>query len=119
MTAMKTVIYPVKDLTAAKEMYGTFFGVAPSVDEDYYVGFEVAGQHIGLDPDGHSNGMTGPVGYWHVADISKAVRQLVDAGATMDRPIRDVGEGKLVATLRDPDGNTIGLAQDRSGGWTP
>ena len=35
------------------------------------------------------------------------------AGATVKEPVRDVGGGRLVATVTDPDGNVLGLLQDR------
>ena len=72
---------PVKDLAKAKARYGRLLGVKPSMDEAYYVAFDVDGQHIGLDPNGHAQGMTGPVGYWHVDDIRKSLKALLDAGA--------------------------------------
>lgn len=68
---IRTIIYPVKDIVRAKGLFSKFLGVKPSMDEAYYVGFIVGGQDIGLDPNGHSQGMTGPVGYWHVDDIKK------------------------------------------------
>jgi predicted enzyme related to lactoylglutathione lyase len=114
---MKTVILPVKDIAAAKAVYGRLFGVAPSMDEVYYVGFDVEGQHIGLDPNGHSRGMTGPVGYWHVDDINETLEALLEAGAATQQPVSDVGGGKLIATVTDADGNVIGLLQAPAGGW--
>jgi hypothetical protein len=57
---LKTIIYPVKDLATAKPLYSALLGVEPIMDEPYYVGFSVEGQDIGLDPNGHSQGMTGP-----------------------------------------------------------
>jgi hypothetical protein len=78
---MRTVIYPVKDLAQAKTLFGKLLGVAPSWDEAYYVGFNVGDQVIGLDPQGHSQGMTGPGGYWHIDDIQARLKQLLDAGA--------------------------------------
>jgi hypothetical protein len=60
---MKTVIYPVEDIAAAKQIYSTLLGVEPYMDEVYYAGFAVEGQDVGLDPNGHAKGMTGPVGY--------------------------------------------------------
>src|SRR5664279_4875825 len=78
---MRTVIYPVKDQAQAKTPYGRLLGVEPDMDEPYYVGFSVEGQHIGLDPHGHSKGMPGPVGCWHVDDIEASVKLLLDAGA--------------------------------------
>jgi predicted enzyme related to lactoylglutathione lyase len=110
-SGMKTVIYPVKDLAQAKVLFGRVLGVEPEVDEPYYVGFSVGGQHIGLDPNGHSRGMTGPVGFFHVDDVTHKLKDLLDAGATEHDAIRDVGGGKLVASVTDPDGNVIGLVQ--------
>jgi predicted enzyme related to lactoylglutathione lyase len=110
-SGMKTVMYPVTDIAAAKQLYGRLFGVAPYMDEPYYVGFNVDGQDVGLDPNGHNRGMTGPVGYWHVDDINKSVEELVAAGAKSEQPVRDVGGGKLIATVEDADGNVVGLLQ--------
>ena len=117
-SGMKTVIYPVKDIAAAKQLYSHLLGVAPVMDEAYYVGFDVDGQHIGLDPDGYGKGMTGPVGYWHVDDIEARVEALVAAGAETQQGVSDVGGGTLVATLKDADGNPIGLRQVPAGGWS-
>jgi predicted enzyme related to lactoylglutathione lyase len=112
MTAgMWTIMYPVADLDAAKSLYGELFGVEPYMDESYYVGYNVADQNIGLDPNGHSKGMSGPTGYWHVDDIEAALDGLVARGATKAQEITDVGGGKLIATAQDPDGNVIGLLQ--------
>ncbi len=55
--------------------------------------------------------MTGPVGYWHVDDIKKHLQLLLDAGAQAQQEVRDVGGGKLVASVKDADGNVIGLIQ--------
>jgi predicted enzyme related to lactoylglutathione lyase len=115
MTAgVKTIIYPVKDIAAAKRFYGKLVGVAPYADEAYYVGFRVDGQDIGLDPNGHSRGMTMPVGYWHVDDIKQSLEALLEAGGETQEQVRDVGGGRLIATVKDPDGNSMGLLQDPS-----
>ena len=79
----------------------------------YVVGFEVAGQHIGLVPDGGPQGMTSPVAYWHVQDLEAKLAEVTAAGATVKEPAHDVGGGRLVATVTDPDGNVLGLLQDR------
>ena len=110
-SGMKTVIYPVKDIAAAKQLYGKLLGVPPVMDEAYYVGFDVPGQHVGLDPNGHSKGMTGPVGYWHVDDINESLKVLLDAGAETQQEVKDVGGGKLIASVKDADGNVIGLIE--------
>jgi hypothetical protein len=78
---VKTIMYPVRDLANAKTLCGKLVGVEPYMDEVYYVGFNVGGQDIGLDPHGHSKGMTGPVAYWHVDDIEERLEALIDAGA--------------------------------------
>lgn len=108
---IRTVIYPVKDMSRAKVQYSKLLGIEPYVDGPYYVGFRVGDQEIGLDPNGHNAGMTGPVGYWHVDDIQKSLQLLLDAGAQMQQEVKDVGGGKLVASVKDPDGNIAGLIQ--------
>jgi predicted enzyme related to lactoylglutathione lyase len=110
---IKTVLHPVSDLDAAKPVYAALLGGAPQTDSSYYVGFDVAGQHIGLVPGGGPQGMTSPVAYWHVPDIEAKLAEVTAAGATVKEPARDVGGGRLVATVTDPDGNVLGLLQDR------
>jgi predicted enzyme related to lactoylglutathione lyase len=110
---IKTVLHPVSDLAAAKALYTALLGVAPQTDSDYYVGFEAAGQHIGLVPGGGPQGMTAPVAYWHVPDIEAKLAEVTAAGATVNEPAHDVGGGRLVATVTDRDGNVLGLLQDR------
>ena len=110
---IKTVLHPVSDLAAAKAVYAALLGVEPQADASYYVGFEAEGQHIGLVPGGGPQGMTSPVAYWHVADIEAKLAAVTAAGATLKEAPRDVGGGRLVATVTDPDGNVLGLLQDR------
>ena len=105
------VIYPVSDLAQAKTLYRTLLGVEPYVDEAYYVGFRVGDQEIGLDPHGHRKGMTGPVDYWQVNDIQHSLQLLLDAGAQAQQAVQDVGGGKLIASVKDADGNITGLLQ--------
>jgi predicted enzyme related to lactoylglutathione lyase len=110
---IKTVLHPVSDLAKAKGVYAALLGVPPTSDDSYYVGFEAEGQQIGLVPGGGPQGMTSPVAYWHVADIEAKLAEVTAAGATVKEPTRDVGGGRLVATVTDPDGNVLGLLQDR------
>ena len=112
-SGIRTVIYPVKDVAQAKALYSKLSGVKPYMDEAYYVAFSVEGQDIGLDPHGHSQGMTGPVGYWHVDDIKKSLKALLNAGAQALQEVKDVGGGKLIASVKDADGNVIGLIQSK------
>ncbi|MBX6354697.1 MAG: glyoxalase [Micromonosporaceae bacterium] len=109
---IKTVLHPVSDVATAKAVYAALLGVPPQTDSTY-VGFEAAGQQIGLVPGGGPQAMTSPVAYWHVADIEAKLAEVTAAGATVNEPVRDVGGGRLVATVTDPDGNVLGLIQDR------
>ena len=109
---IKTVLHPVSDLAKAKPVYAALLGVPPQADSDYYVGFEAAGQHIGLVPGGGPQGYTSPVAFWHVTDIEAKLAEVTAAGATVKEPAHDVGGGRLVATFSDPDGNVLGLVQD-------
>jgi len=107
---IRTVLHPVTDLAAAKAVYTALLGLEPQTDSPYYVGYEVEGQQIGLVPGGDS---TSPVAYWHVPDIEAKLAEVTAAGAAVKQQPRDVGGGRLVATFTDPDGNVLGLIQDR------
>ena len=109
---IKTVLHPVSDLAKAKAVYAALLGMQPQHDSSYYVGFDAAGQHIGLVPGGGPQGMTSPVAYWQVTDIEAKLAEVTAAGATVTEPAHDVGGGRLVATVTDPDGNVLGLLQD-------
>ena len=110
---IQTVLHPVSDLKAATALYSALLGQAPQADSEYYVGFDVAGQQIGLVPGGGPQGMKSPVAYWHVTDIEAKIAEVTAAGATVNEPAHDVGGGRLVATVVDLDGNVLGLLQDR------
>ena len=105
---IRTVIYPVKDIGRGKALFSNLLGVAPYADTAYYVGFRVGDQEIGLDPNGHKAGMTA---YYHVDDIKKSLQLLLDAGAQVEQQVKDVGGGKLIASVKDADGNIVGLIQ--------
>ncbi|GAB3885690.1 VOC family protein [Kibdelosporangium lantanae] len=109
-TGIQTVLHPVTDLAKAKEVYSALLGVEPTADSPYYVGYEAEGQQIGLVPN---SDMTSPVAYWHVPDIEAKLAEVTAAGAVVRNPPRDVGNGRLVATFTDPDGNVLGVLQDR------
>jgi predicted enzyme related to lactoylglutathione lyase len=112
---IKTVLHPVSDLEAAKPLYTALLGVTPQTDSPYYVGYETAGQQIGLVPGGGPQNMDSPVAYWHVADIESKLEEVTAAGAAVKEPAHDVGGGRLVATITDGDGNVLGLLQDPQG----
>ena len=110
---LRTVIYHAADLGAAKKWYATAFAATPYFDEPFYVGFEIGGFELGLDPD--TSGITvgnNAVAYWGVADIDAAYRHLLDCGAAPRDPVKEVGGDIKVATIADPFGNVIGLIQN-------
>lgn len=108
-----TVVYPVTDLATAKTRFTELLGREPIVDEAHFVQYDVDGQKIGLRLNGRSNGMTGPAVYWSVDDITKALESLRALGATTYQEVNDFGSGgkRLVASVKDPDGNIIGVTQ--------
>ncbi|MER6788097.1 VOC family protein [Streptomyces sp. NPDC000658] len=108
---IKTVLHPVADVAAARKLYAALFGIEPQTDSEYYVGFDVAGQHIGLVPAGAQD-ITSQVAYWHVADLDATLAEVTAAGATVSSPAKEVGGGRRVATVTDLDGNVLGLLQD-------
>jgi predicted enzyme related to lactoylglutathione lyase len=106
---IKTIIYPVKDLKKAKTSFIYLLGVEPHTDSPYYIGFKVEDQEIGLIPKGDKDIMTA---FYTVDDISKIKQSLIDNGARIIQDVKNVGGGRLIASLRDPDENIIGLIQD-------
>ena len=116
-----TIKYAVPDLTAAKAFYIKATGVTPYFDEPFYVGFNIAGYELGLDPDLSvtPSGPGGTVAYWGVAEIGTAFAHLVKNGAKEIEAPHEVGGGIKVATLADPWGNLIGIIENPHFGTTP
>ncbi len=106
------VLHPVSSLPKAKAVYTALFGIEPQADSDYYVGYDVAGQHIGLVPGGGPQAMASPVAYWRVTDIEAKLAEVTGAGATIAEAPHEVGGGRRVASFIDADGNVLGLVQD-------
>ena len=111
---LRTVIYKVPDLARAKTWYAQAFDVQPYFDEPYYVGFNIGGFELGLDPDTNdiSPGRGGVLPYWGVSDIDAALAEFQKTGATIISAVQDVGGDIKVATVADPFGNPIGLIQN-------
>lgn len=109
---LRTVVYHVGDLPAAKEWYTRITGITPYFDAPFYIGFDINGNELGLDPDmtGIEPGNTSCV-YWAVDDIAGCVQRLLDAGGTMADVLKEVGGGVQVAVIKDPWGNAIGLIE--------
>jgi predicted enzyme related to lactoylglutathione lyase len=107
---LRTVIYHVPDLGKAKDWYTAAFGVAPYFDQPFYVGFQIGGFELGLDPDvSRVTVGNNAVAYWGVSDIEAAHARLIGQGAEGRQPVTDVGGDIRVASVADPFGNVIGL----------
>ena len=110
---LRTVIYHVSDLEKAKAWYSQVLKIKPYFDKPFYVGFNVGGYELGLDPDveGVSRGGS-VVAYWGVADARSALKRLLDLGAAAHGPVQDVGDDIRVATVTDPFGNLFGIIEN-------
>jgi predicted enzyme related to lactoylglutathione lyase len=108
---LRTVIYPVPDLTAGKQWYSQVLGKAPYFDQPFYVGFSAGGFELGLIPDGEPSA-AGSRAYWGVADADAAYARLLELGATALEGVMDVGEGIKVAAVIDPFGNRFGIIEN-------
>jgi predicted enzyme related to lactoylglutathione lyase len=104
--SIKLIVYPAKDLEAAKALFGKFLGVKPYADGSFYVGYRLDGLEVGLDPNGQA-----VVAYIDAADIKATLPTLLEAGATMQQDVKDVGRGLLIAQVKDANGNVLGLRQ--------
>ena len=104
---IKLIVYPVKDIEKAKAFYGKFLDVEPYVEGPYYVGYRVGDQEVGLDP----NSKIGPIAYTDVKDIKSSLQTMVKVGAEVVQDVKDIGEGMLIAQVKDADGNVVGLRQ--------
>ena len=111
---LRTIIYHVDDLQKAKAWYADLTGVQPYFDEVFYVGFNINGFELGLDPDFEYVMERGSqaVAYWKVEDIETTVKKFKNAGAVLSSKIKEVGVGIKVATLADPWGNALGLIEE-------
>jgi predicted enzyme related to lactoylglutathione lyase len=111
---LRTAIYHVSDIETAKTWYSSVLGFAPYFDQPFYVGFNVGGYELGLQPseDEPDKKADGVVVYWGVDDTAAALKQLLEQGATLHEDVQDVGEGIRVATVQDPFGNIFGVIEN-------
>lgn len=111
---LRTAIYPVDDLPRAKAWYSSVLGIQPYFDEPFYVGFNVGGWELGLNPDTTQTrpGSGGGVAYWGVEDADRALARLLGLGAGEHGAVQDVGGGIRVATVTDPFGNVLGIIEN-------
>ena len=109
---LRTVIYHVNDLQAAKEWYTRATGTQPYFDETFYVGFDINGYELGLDPSMvHASGGNHTESYWAVASAKEAVEKFVSLGATLVQDVTNVGGTIQIAIVADPFGNHIGFIE--------
>lgn len=111
---LRTCIVHVRpeQLDRAKEWYTSVMGVGPYFNQPFYVGFNVGGFELGLDPNSREPGPGGTVVYWGTGDIVTEVERLVRLGAKLVDPVQEVGGGIQVALVADPFGNYLGVIQN-------
>ncbi|HEY0048089.1 MAG TPA: VOC family protein [Pyrinomonadaceae bacterium] len=111
---LRTIVYYAPDLDKAKSWYSSVLGIEPYFDQPFYVGFNVGGYELALDPDASSTpgGNAGAVTYWGVADAQTAFDRLISLGAIERSGVQDVGDGIRVATVFDPFGNIFGIIEN-------
>lgn len=114
MKDVSLIVYPAADVAKAKQFFRELIGADPYVDSPQYVGYKSGDMEIGLVPNGGKI-EPGALAYWTVSDIEASVKSLVDAGGTVVQPVRDVGYGMLVASVKDPNGAHVGLRQPPKG----
>jgi len=107
---LRSHIFQVADLNAAKAWYTELLGVSPYFDEPFYVGFNVGGYELGLLP---SKGAShGSVTYWGVPNADAAYAQLLELGAAALRPVENVGGDIRLGAVTDPQGNILGVIEN-------
>lgn len=107
MNPVSLVVYSVSDISKAKPLFAAWLGTEPYADSPYYVGFKAGNTEIGLAMGNTS----GALAYADVSDIKAALASLLAAGAEKVQDVTDVANGLLVASVKTPDGATIGLRQ--------
>lgn len=112
LLGLRTTIYKVSDMEKAKKWYSDFLGFEPYFDEPFYVGFNVAGYELGLQPEEETQSIEkadSVITYWGVENVSESYQALIRLGANRHEEPNDVGGGIIVASLKDPWDNIIGL----------
>lgn len=108
---LRTTIYKVGDVEKAKDWYSAVFGTGPYFDEPFYVGFNIGGYELGLQPEENPtlDKAESVVTYWGVENIDTAYNFYLSSGATEHEKPFNVGGEIVTATVKDPWGNLIGL----------
>lgn len=108
---LRTAIYFVDDVAKAKEWYAQALGIQPYFDQPFYVGFNIGGYELGLHPtDTRNDSQPNSTSiYWGVDDAHASYDALIAAGATPHELPNEVGGGIIVAMVKDPWGNALGV----------
>lgn len=109
---LRTIVYPVRDLNRARQWYTQVLNLQPYFDEPFYIGFNVGGYELGLDPNGRPGHSDGPVTYWGVPDAAASYTRLLELGAQPHEAVHEVGGGIYVGSVLDPFGNAFGIIQN-------
>ena len=111
---LRTAIYHVDDIERAKSWYSSILGIEPYFNEPFYVGFNVGGYELGLQPGENTpdDKAQGTVAYWGVSDAEVALNRMMKLGASKHEEVQDVGGGIKVATVKDPFGNIFGIIEN-------
>lgn len=109
---LRTIIYPTSDLKKDTAFWSDILELEPYFDQPFYVGFNVGGYELGLDPNGQTEVGMAPVTYWGVADINKAVRTLKDKGVHLKQDIQEVGDTIKTALFIDASGHVFGVIEN-------
>ena len=107
LLGLRTVIYPAPDLEVSEAWWTDLLGFGPYFDQQFYVGFNVAGYELGLLPDADPG--DGALTYWGVTDVAAAVAEGIARGAAEHTPLADVGDAIVTATVRTPPGTIVGF----------
>ncbi len=111
MLGLRTAIYKVSDVKKATEWYSGVFNTKPYFDEPFYVGFNIGGYELGLQPEETPVTVKNEsvLVYWGVDNVNAEYKRLLDAGATEHEAPQNVGGEIVVATVKDPWGNILGI----------
>jgi catechol 2,3-dioxygenase-like lactoylglutathione lyase family enzyme len=114
----------VSDMNRAREFYEGKLGLSVSIDSADNVQYRCAEgsvMHIYLSPE-HAGKSTATLASWGVDDVERVVDELHSRGVTFERydeglittdekGIATFEGGAKVAYFKDPDGNTLSIAQ--------
>lgn len=108
---LRTTIYKVQDVKTATDWYTKAFNIAPYFNEPFYVGFEIGGFELGLQPSDQTAAekTDAVVAYWGVENVDAEFKRFISLGAHEHEAPEEVGGGIWVATVKDPWGNVLGL----------